>query len=154
MKKLLVIILWIFCSIAVFANEQDTGTSDPVAVDLNKVILPYSFGGHYFWELPDGTALKTSEVRTLAQIVPENKTLLRQEKTWRIITYSLEVLGVGLVISSFAVDDRNLSIGLAWGAVGVCIPMAYTGAAAHNRLQHAVNNYNLYIMGIPISRRK
>jgi hypothetical protein len=154
MKKLsvIIIIIWIFCSTIIFANEQVTGTSDIVAVDLNKIILPYSFGSNFFWKLSDGTMLKTSEVRTLAQIVPENKTLLQQEKTWRIITYSLVVLGSGSAISGFIVDDSNLRIGLACGAVGICIAMVYSDAFANNRLQHAVNNYNLSIMGIPIGK--
>ncbi|GHV87934.1 hypothetical protein AGMMS50267_02940 [Spirochaetia bacterium] len=95
-------------------------------------------------------------LRSLLSSVPENRKLLKEEQVWRIVALSCGVIGMGTVAGHSAYlfyDFPNRDTVMTAFYLGEVASLAltfWTAMAANNKIDQAVDRYNISIMGIPI----
>ena len=145
MKKLFFAIFFILSLSSTFAQSRYTENS--------LIIHEGSLLGLYDYKLYNGTKLSFNEVNKLVGRVPENIPVMQTSNIWRGITFGLlGVAGaavvteiVGLETDKEWVQDTGIITFLA------SIPCFCTTALISEGYRaKAVENYNLYIMGIPV----
>jgi hypothetical protein len=151
----------------VFAQEQGALTESTAPLSETSAAEPntiqksnwYSL---YQFQLADGTSLRLKDTLTLLKTVPGNTVLLRQEKGFRIASDVGMVIACGFAIGYLVCQRSNpdalyngTTSNVIFGCMAVSsITSIVTAGIANDRLNKAVNNYNLTVMGIPIPARK
>jgi hypothetical protein len=154
MKKIMLccLALFIFQSSILFAQEDHDEGSAAKLIMKTTGFTPYPF------RLFDGTPLDYKDIYTLTSDAPGNSSLIKDAKPWRVV--SIIMAGASLASCLFQVYDlafpetfenlrfRNMAglttFSLFAGSIGA-------GMIYQDKLQKSVNNYNLYIMGIPVN---
>jgi hypothetical protein len=124
----------------------------------SKLIMKTTrFAAHPF-QLFDGTPLDYNDVHTLTVEAPGNERIIKQAKPWR--TASIIMLGASLASCFFQVytlvfpdtleNPRFYGKMAAWTTFSLFGGSVLAGMTYHDKIQKAVNNYNLYIMGMPV----
>jgi hypothetical protein len=134
------------------AAIQDAETIPKLLVHTDKLFSPLSF------KFLDGTPATSSELDRLLN-VPENTILFRQIKplvvTNRILRGLTLAAVAGVLVYVFAdlpANDVMLPV-LSGTMIATTVAGVYTGQAVGTKYLRAVDNYNLYIMGIPITKK-
>jgi hypothetical protein len=118
-----------------------------------------SWGNKKFFLTLDNTQISNEEGLTMLQTAPANQTLMRQMRrlkiTHTISGYVTLVALAGSAITWIQVDINKPSTFLApliTGGIGLwgSVIRALSHDAYTRKAGQSVNNYNLYIMGIPI----
>jgi hypothetical protein len=165
MKKIISILvlsalLW-FSLINTGLYAQDAQIAFPAAAEPNT-IQKSKWPSLYQFQLADGTSLRLKDTLTLLKTVPENTVLLRQEKGFRIASDVGMVIVCGFAIDYLVYQRSNpdalyngTTSNVIFGGMAVSsITSIVTAGIANDRLNKAVNNYNLTVMGIPIPAGK
>ena len=156
-----VIILGMGC--VIFAQEQEALTDSAAPLSETSEAAPHAiqkskwYSLHLF-QLADGTGLRRKDTLTLLKTVPENTVLLRQEKGFRIsaavcLALTAGFFGVHLGYTrnnSDALYIGNMSPVIYGGLFVSGVIGMITAGLANDRLNKAVSNYNLSIMGLPV----
>jgi hypothetical protein len=134
------------------------GSRDIVSFDstVPRTIIPSKPFSLYPYKLSDNSPLPERELRFLLNTVPANDSLLRQENGLRIA--SLSFLGVGLWAFGYfgysifeKSPDPNLMKNISVGVqVGSVLGYIITDKMRSYKIDQAIRNYNLYIMGVPV----
>jgi hypothetical protein len=111
---------------------------------------------HSPFQLLDGTSLDYKDVRMRFSAIPENKTLIRQEKNWYTTQYVLAAVSLASALGGTAYAISNLPyvvpvspVLLGTGVVSL-IGTLIANNAWRKTFHLAVRNYNLTVLGIPI----
>ncbi|MDR3130173.1 MAG: hypothetical protein LBU18_01355 [Treponema sp.] len=156
-KKFLILFCVFFTASLLYGQENDTETGESLNLLLhtNKKFAPLSF------QFYDGPPAGIREILKLGAAVPENIPLIASEKFWwntaqvcRIVTAAS---GIGALICLFA-DDFPYQQPVS-NASAVLMGTSFLGSiaasqAASSTLLRIVDNYNLYILGIPVKSGK
>jgi hypothetical protein len=154
MKKILATgLFFLLCIIHLSAQDQDQYQfNEKQTASFPKFISYQPFALSL---LADGTSLKYKELKEIISIVPENEKLLRRANGWKIAGWvsSAATFGCfgGYVYYYFNEDAPNtnrenmFTLTILSSACGLIFTMLEA-----NNISHAVHNYNLSIMGIPI----
>jgi hypothetical protein len=138
-----------FSGVLIFSQENENSGLDVLLRDSN-------FFARHYYQNESGVSVEYKDVLSMVSKIPENNLLLKQEKTWRIVNYSL--IGVFLLsfaghtvysIGGFEYADTIMQTCLITGMFSF-LGTIVAGDAAQIKLQRSVDNYNLYIMGIRI----
>ena len=163
-QKILFFALMCFLTNILLAQDDINilSTAENDTNELQKIILErdwFNFTMGITWEqyqYLDGTLLKYDNVRSIISVVPENQNILKQERGW-FLTNSFSPLllcGSAITFAIFYNDDKPYadiirSISL-YSGLGAYIFMIYSNDIWKSKMRRAVNNYNLYIQGLPI----
>jgi len=156
-------LLFAVATVSAFSQEQEAN-EEPAWAETLKDNIPrivrwdnFSLFEAGLVQL-DGTRLSRKESTALLESAPGNRDLLAQVRRDRIVSGVLMsiasaalITGVSLAIADvpYARDIVYPSTILAWAAgYGASISVMYTG---HSRYLRAVDNYNLYVLGIPVA---
>jgi hypothetical protein len=154
MKKMILYCLAFFISqnSILFAQEaQETPAS--------KLIMKTTGFTEHPFQLFDGTPLGYSDIHMLTLEAPGNDKIIKQAKPWR--TVSIVFAGTSLVFCFFQVytlvspdaleNPYFYGKGAGWTAFFAFAGSLGAGMRYQDEIQKAVNNYNLYIMGMPVN---
>jgi hypothetical protein len=167
LPKLLYLSIFITMSLCAFAENtaegtgepstdifvsSDTGTMQSLIVRQNSITYtPFNY------QFLDGTPLVDKNKLRQILNIPGNEKLLKQEKGLRLMTNVFAVLCMAATAMHsryiFLSDIPNRDSLMLACYIGEVVSLAatfWTGTAANNKIDRAVDNYNLYIMGIPI----
>jgi hypothetical protein len=157
------ILLCIFAQNVLFSQEYNTSNQGDDSLEhasLSDSTVPRTiirsnpFSLHRY-KLSDNSPLRKREIRFLLNTVPTNSSLLKQEKGFRIA--SLSFLGVwGLACLGYSFSEKspnpniiqNISVGVQVGSV---LGYVITDNMSSYKFNQAISNYNLSIMGVPLS---
>jgi hypothetical protein len=160
MRKILLFLLTML-SFAAYAQEADS-KSDPAfdakALDSAAVSQLIVHRGGMFdaftYKLLDGTKLSYGELNSLLKAVPENKSLLTKKNIWMGLYYAcLAGFAASAGVNVYATHkdwkdmQRNSALACA-GCFAYGIGFALIGQSYKS---HAIDNYNLRVMGIPVN---
>jgi hypothetical protein len=149
----------------VTTEAEETGLNEPLeVVDTGQTELPQllihsnTFNALKFQFL-DGTKVPPGQLTTILNI-PQNEQLIRKGKNYTLTTRILNALtyvsAIGTVIYAgfdLPYSDTMLSISLGT-LLGSTVSGIFTSQGAAINYLRAVDNYNLYIMGIPIGKAR
>jgi hypothetical protein len=127
-----------------------------------KIILErdwYNFNSGILWNqyrYVDGTLLKYRNVRSIIGEIPENKTVLREERGWLItntVTWVL-CLGSALTWAVYSNHDEpyadTVRLISGYSTLGTLAVTAFANERWKYTMRKAITNYNLAVQGIPI----
>jgi hypothetical protein len=151
MKKIILYCLMLFISqnSILFAQE----------IPASKLIMKTTGFTEHPFQLFDGTPLGYSDIHTLTLEAPGNDKIIKQAKPWR--TVSIVFAGISLVFCFLQVytlvaffdapeDLRYYGRMAGWTTFFAFAGSLGAGMRYNDKIQDAVNNYNLYIMGMPV----
>ncbi|MDR2052138.1 MAG: hypothetical protein LBP80_01880 [Treponema sp.] len=154
MKKVI-----LYCLAFLMLQNSILFAQDDYEILVPKFIMKTTGFKTYPYQLSDGTPLEYKDIYTLTSEVPGNSRILKQAKPRR--TVSLILVGVSLVSCLFQVYTvafpntlenpgfyGNMAAWTTFSAFGGSI---LAGMTYQDKIQKSVNNYNLYIMGIPVN---
>lgn len=158
MKKVAVVFLLFFLSfVPVFSQEQNMEEETMPNIVMRTIgFTPYPF------QLADNTPLDYKSVLNLVSVIPKNNAFIKQAKIWRVVSIAIAGLSLascGFQVYALASEDAS-DISRLYRDMGGFITLTlFMGSAAagsqfHDRLQRAVNNYNLSLLGIPIGGKR
>jgi hypothetical protein len=112
------------------------------------------------FQLFDGMPLGYNDIHTLTLEVPENDRIIKQAKPWR--TASIIMMGASVVscllqvytLVAFYDDPDDLHYYgrmVGWTTFSTLGGSGLAGMIYHDKIQKAINNYNLSIMGMPVN---
>jgi hypothetical protein len=134
-------------------NTVDALTLPPLVFD----IYPGSFQDTKYLLL-DGTYLNFEELRARLLAVPGNEKYVHASRGWWIMAITSACIGFSGLVGSLVVrlvpdiPDKNI-----WETVADCVLIAggvgglVGGANMWKNWRRAIKNYNLSVMGIPVS---
>ncbi|MDR0628684.1 MAG: hypothetical protein LBG24_03420 [Treponema sp.] len=153
MKKVIISFLMFF----IFPNSI-LFSQDANERPVQKLIMKTTWFTSHPFQLFDGTPLEYKDIYTLTSEVPGNVRLVNQAKPWRGI--SIVMIGISLVSCFFQVytvafpntlDNPSFYGNMAaWTTFSTFGGGLLAGMVYHDKLQKAINNYNLHIIGIPV----
>jgi hypothetical protein len=152
-KTLVVSFFLLFCIFNLSAQDSEGQTASfPQFVLYSEYDLFLSQ-----FKLADGTLLKYKELKEKIGIIPENEKLLRNAAGWKVAAWINLAALVGLAAGSivYAVNrDAPNADGMisAFGSFALISFLCedLIDSQIQRNINHAINNYNLSIMGIPI----
>ncbi|MDR1219571.1 MAG: hypothetical protein LBK73_08175 [Treponema sp.] len=103
----------------------------------------------------DGTLLKYSQVRSIISPIPGNDELLRQERGWFVsnVVFGILTLSsyIGWTVYNFDLPNTEIMrpTFLFTGITSLLVTAISNDVWKH-KLRKTINNYNVYIQGIPI----
>jgi hypothetical protein len=158
--KLFCLMIFITMSLCVFAEEgRETGTGISIPLDTGKLILHQNsiMFTPFNYQFSDGTPLvNRNKLRQILNI-PGNEKLLKEEKGWRLTAVIFGVVGITATVmhGMYLLSDLpNRDIMMVASYVGEVVSLAggvfWTGTVANNKIARAVDNYNAFILGIPV----
>jgi hypothetical protein len=154
MKKIILYCaaLFIFQNSILFAQEvQETPAS--------KLIMKTPAYAKHPFQLFDGTPLGYNDIHTLTLEVPGNDKIIKQAKPWRTVSIiMMGASGVSCFFQLYTLVFRNtFDDPIFYGRMAYMTTFLALGGSAlagmiyHDKIQKAVYNYNLYIMGMPVN---
>jgi hypothetical protein len=155
--KIKYIALSIFFMAAICGFSQEAGSplgeadSKSFAPANNRLLLHTDrFFSKTWYQWGDGTPAQYREVLTHIAAVPENESLVRQEKILRNLTYTtaglfLASLAGTIVYSTSDFDEPWVFDACLYTGMFSFLFNMITGDAANIKLQSAVDRYNLHI---------
>ncbi len=124
----------------------------------NMIIHTDTFMNLIDYQTVDGEVLNNKTLKAMLKAVPGNDKYLYEENAWRAADYTfigLSLAGISTLTCCGFVDDFKNSetvVGIALGTTIISLAGAiFTGNVATSKRLKAVDNYNVYIMGIPIN---
>jgi len=163
MKKIVIagVLLLALCA-GIYAQTETEKAGD---IDFPQLMFHnYTGGGRPVWltgDGPEGRLLTTREATDILRQVPENTALIKRAQAWRAISWVF----AGVMTASLLCDlvyavgtdlpnrDIVLMSSLGFGAAAAVNWDVFNGMY-ESSLNHAMENYNLRIMGIPIPTGK
>lgn len=149
MKKKLILFLFLIIS--------SLGFSEEVLSKGDYLIHTDSFMNLSIYETVDGNKLSMKELCNVISMVPDNKQIMRKEKFWRsagstLIGISVAALGMYVSTSLSENQDYNKIVEPASLITFGCslLGAMVAGNISCSKRLKAVDNFNLYVMGIPI----
>lgn len=152
-NSIMVLIFIITNSFLIYPQEQkeiiDTKTS---CTDLN-LIEKNSIFSIFPYKLSIGQELSYNDTLRIVKSLKINEALLKEEKNYRIISNVISfVYATGLLVVMFSGQVKiteNMPYMLV-ATVGLGAPFFVTKNMSEKKLDKAVQNYNLYVMGLQI----
>jgi hypothetical protein len=152
MKKIL-----LYC-LALFISQNSILFAQEAHEPASKLIMKTTGFAEHPFQLFEGTPLDYNDIHALTLEVPGNDRIIKQAKPWR--TISIIMMGASVVSCFFQVYTLVFSDTLenpyfyerpaGWATFSALGGSALAGMIYHDKIQRAVNNYNLYIMGMPV----
>jgi len=148
------IILVIISNYFIYTQEQDEIADITIPSTDLKLINKNPLSSIFPYTLTDGTKLSYTDTLKIVKSLKTNETLLKEERDCQIASRVFYMLyGIGILgwACLFTPDQRNDNIMYLLAiTTGVGIPALSTKIVAEKKLDKAVHNYNLYVMGIQI----
>lgn len=153
MKKIILSLGLFICILnSIVANEQQSFNVPNLLIHKNNT----DFINYVLVQNPTET-LTLTELKNVLSIVPENAPLLKKAKGHSIAMWSC--LGIGLAGTAISLINNDTKIfenqqwitptAITATVVGVC-GMCLNSLFANANFIKAADNYNLYILGIPV----
>jgi hypothetical protein len=169
MMKYLLLCMMLGMVVPCMVFSQDQEASEPQNSQTTFVLPPMVMGydiqrvdllrqSSFF--MLDGRYLKYEEMESLLLTVPENEKYLRRAKGWEISMWVNTGISVGTLAAVLVInlipdipnkelwDTAICSAALVEAAVSL-----YSSRARFDNMQRAIKNYNISIMGVPVSVR-
>jgi hypothetical protein len=133
-------------------SAQDSG--EQTAPSSSQFVL---YSENNLFLLSDGTSLKYKELKEKIGVIPENEKSLRSADGWKVAVWinltAMAGFAAGSIVYSFNRNAPNAA-----GMVSLFSSLTLLSVISDTIISHqirrninrAINNYNLYIMGIPI----
>jgi hypothetical protein len=161
MKHLCAALLILLLALATLEAEEAGGSleaADAGQTELPRLLIHQNTFDPLKFQFVDGAIVPPKQLTALLNI-PENGQSLRRAKNYIIATRILNALAyvsaAGIVIYAGFDDlpyaDTMLSVSICAG-LGSAVAGLFTGQGAAVNYLRAVDNYNLYILGIPIGK--
>lgn len=158
MKKIFALFAVLAVFTCAFADENLTFSNVNFSAEKDIIVHTDNFFDKYAYQTVDGTKLSNKELLSRISLVDENEKLLKEEKAWRVtsyVLYGLSIAAVGVNVSTLFVDnaDYNRIAGNAsvWTFAVSCSGAIFSSLFANSKLNKAVDNFNIRVMGIPIN---
>ena len=150
-----VLLLLGFFVVQNLSAQEDTQAFPEIILERNWYHFSQGITWHQYQYL-DGTLLKYKNVRSIISVVPENETILRQERGWLVTNaVSATLFFSSWVVWSIYTNDDLPNAGLmrqiaGYTSFGTFFAAIYAKDIRNHKMRQAVTNYNLYIQGISI----
>jgi hypothetical protein len=140
------------------SDEENSLENDFPPIILERDWWHYWLGSPFNqYQLLDGTLLNHKRVRSIISTVPENEKLLREQRAWIITNNISGILCIGSFTAWMWVWNNDIlpnaeimaPVFLSSGIVTAALMIISDDVWKH-KFRRAINNYNLYIQGIPI----
>lgn len=156
MKQLLVVVFSFLC---IYGYSQEGSqslnhTESPLPVIL---IMDTKLTGAYF-DLYSGEKMLRNNVLSIIESCPGNEEYLKKRKAYEISSYSFFASGIVMMTTSIILSgplfsdstiDKNISRYLMYGGGALSFTALGLAFLENQKYIRSVNNYNLWIMGIP-----
>ncbi|MDR0556636.1 MAG: hypothetical protein LBG43_02010 [Treponema sp.] len=121
--------------------------------NLNNIILTERNMSGASYKFAGGMPLGFADIYKATAGIADNDTIIKKAKRWRAA--SIGLASFSAVASVFAAGsliqrEKKLSDAGLYAAIGLFVSAIIAGDLCQQNTQKAVNNYNLYIMGIPV----
>ncbi|MDR1217980.1 MAG: hypothetical protein LBK73_00030 [Treponema sp.] len=126
-------------------GQTNKNLTNIIVTERNMSGASYKFAG--------GMSLGFADLYKATAGVADNDVIIKKAKRWRAA--SMGLASFSAVASVFAVGsliqrEKKLSDAGLYAAIGLFVSAIIAGDLCQQNTQKAVNNYNLYIMGIPV----
>ena len=136
--------------------QTDSETEIGAKVDLSMFLLRSGFWAKTYYHHPDGTPVKYKQMREMIAVAPENETLLKQEKRWRVSSVILAwvfLASIATDASTLFVENDNYRAQINQINIPIqTLSFLYSIVTSHVsnvKLQQSIDNYNYYIAKQP-----
>ncbi len=159
MRKLLFFSIILCFIVAIHAQEnEDISSFDKYNIDYSQILIQRNgLINISTFETAYGNKLTNAELRNKLKIIPENEFLLYGENLWFTLEYScLTLSGLSLsaiMLCSFVDTGKYEETIMVSSLITMIFALPYSVLCrniAVSKRQRAVDNYNLYILGLPI----
>jgi hypothetical protein len=143
----------------IYPQEQSEQLINDEIPNINPILLEKNgFFSFYPYRLTDGTQLNYKNTMALLKSIPDNEYLIKQQKRLQIINGILIFAGGGGSFYGFQYYFRNNNImmeNICFSTLIVsCLTSFTIQAIRDEKINKAINNYNLSVMGLPIPTKE
>jgi len=156
---IMILIFTISNSFLIYPQEHNEIDDIKTSGTNLNIIEKNSISSVFPYKLTDGTKLSYNDTLRVVKYLEINKALLKEEKNYHIISnVTSTIFAMGLLGWVWLnKDQRNPYIFTPYmfaATVGLGTSIFVTKSIAEKKLNKAVGNYNLYIMGIQIQNNQ
>ncbi len=157
MRKMTFFVILLIQATYIFSQNYEQAENNSALDYSNILVQQSSFFNLTEFETVYGEKLSNKELLSRLKLVPENSDLLKKERLFRVLDYSFIGLSfMGWTATTFGSQINNgkqgeliEDIGSIMMVSSLCFALL-SGNIAVSKRQRAVDNYNLYILGLPI----